>query len=133
MKSLEEYDFDSVLLPYNYPLMQNDEYARDFEKLVEICNERGVAVQTIKSLARRRWYEDERDRATWYKPLEKQEFVDRAVSWVLGRSDLFLNTAGDIDLLPRVLNAASRFESRPSKEEMDQMSEDREMEALWPE
>jgi aryl-alcohol dehydrogenase-like predicted oxidoreductase len=133
MKSLGEYDFDSVLLPYNYPLMQNEEYAKDFEELVEICNEKGVAVQTIKSLARRRWYEGERNRATWYKPLEKQEYVDRAVSWVLGRPNLFLNTAGDIDLLPRVLDAASRFEARPSEEEMNQMCEDREMEPLWPE
>jgi len=133
MKSLGEYDFDSVLLPYNYPLMQNEEYAKDFEELVEICNEKGVAVQTIKSLARRRWYEGERNRATWYKPLEKQEYVNRAVSWVLGRPNLFLNTAGDIDLLPRVLDAASRFESRPSEQEMNQMCEDREMEALWPE
>lgn len=133
MKSLGEYDFDSVLLPYNYPLMQNEEYAKDFEELVETCNEKGVAVQTIKSLARRRWYEGERNRATWYKPLEKQEYVDRAVSWVLGRPNLFLNTAGDIDLLPRVLDAASRFEARPSEEEMNQMCEDREMEPLWPE
>lgn len=133
MKSLKEYDFDSVLLPYNYPLMQNEDYAADFEELLELCREKEVAVQTIKSLARRRWREGEQNRATWYKPLEDQKYVDRAVSWVLGRPDLFLNTVGDIDLLPKVLDAASRFEGKPSDKEMENMRKEKEMEALWPE
>ncbi|MBS3788860.1 aldo/keto reductase [Candidatus Bipolaricaulota bacterium] len=133
MKSLQEYDFDSVLLPYNYPLMQNKEYASDFKELLETCREKGVAVQTIKSLAMRRWHEGEQNRATWYKPLEDQKYVDRAVSWVLGNSDLFLNTVGDIDLLPKVLDAASRYEGRPTDDEMKNMVKEREMEALWPE
>ena len=133
MKSLREYDFDSILLPYNYPLMQNYEYASDFEDLMEVCRDRGVAVQTIKSLARRRWHEDEQNRDTWYKPLEDQKYVDLAVSWVLGRSDLFLNTVGDINLLPKVLDAAARFEGAPSDREMKNMLEEREMKPLWPE
>ncbi len=133
MKSLEEYDFDSVLLPYNYPLMQNETYASDFEELLKICREKGIAVQTIKSLARRRWRQGEQDRATWYKPMEDQKYVDRAVSWVFGRDDLFLNTVGDIDLLPKVLDAADRHEERPSDAKMESMTEEKETEALWPE
>jgi len=132
-KSLEEYDFDSVLLPFNFTMMQNDQYARNFEELVEVCEDRGVAIQTIKSLARRRWREGEQDRATWYKPLEEQEYIDRAVSWVLGRSGFFLNTVGDIDLLPKVLGAAERFSSRPPEKEMEKMVSEKGMEALWPE
>lgn len=133
MKSLREYDFDSVLLPYNYPLMQNEDYGSDFEELLGVCREKGIAIQTIKSVARRRWHEDEQNRTTWYKPLEDQKYVDRAVSWVLGRPELFLNTVGDIDLLPKVLDAASRFESKPSPEEMENMMEEKEMEPMWPE
>mgnify|MGYP000288227240 CR=1 FL=1 len=132
-KSLQEYDFDSVLLPLNFTMMQNDQYAGDFEELVELCEARGVAIQTIKSLARRRWREGEQDRSTWYKPLEEQEYIDRAVSWVIGRSEFFLNTVGDIDLLPKVLDAADRFSARPSDEDMEQMISEKEMKALWPE
>ncbi|MBS3736579.1 aldo/keto reductase, partial [Candidatus Bipolaricaulota bacterium] len=62
-----------------------------------------------------------------------QKYVDRAVSWVLGNSDLFLNTVGDIHLLPKVLDAASRYEGRPADDEMKNMVKEREMEALWPE
>jgi aryl-alcohol dehydrogenase-like predicted oxidoreductase len=121
MESLERFDFDSVLLPYNYPVMQNPTYARDFEKLVAVCRARNVAVQTIKGLARGPWGDKERTRACWYEPFEDQADIDRAVHWVLGRPGVFLNTAGDIHILPKILDAAERFERRPSDAEMERM------------
>ena len=108
-KSLERFDFDTVLLPYNYPMMQNPQYSADFETLMGMCKARNVAVQTIKSIARRPYGEESRSHATWYKPFEAQEDIDNAVHWVLSRQQVFLNTAGDIHLLPKVLDAASRF------------------------
>jgi len=54
-RSLERYDFDSVLLPYNFVTMQNPYYADNFNALYETCRERRVAVQTIKSIALRPW------------------------------------------------------------------------------
>ncbi len=132
MRSLERFDFDSVLLPYNYPLDQNPEYAADFEALVAMCEERNVAVQTIKSLARRRWPEDvEHTHAVWYQPLTEQEAIDKAVHWVLGDARVFLNTSGDVDLLVKILDAAERFEARPSDEEMDALVEQYDMEPLF--
>src|SRR6202042_251930 len=52
-RSLERFDFDSVLLPYNFVTMQNPYYADNFNALYETCRERNVAVQTIKSIALR--------------------------------------------------------------------------------
>ncbi len=118
LKSLERYGFDSVLLPYNYPMMQNPAYRDDFERLVGLCVERDVAVQTIKSLAVGAWGDKERTRATWYEPLEAQEDIDLAVSYVLGDPRVLLNTSGDIHILPRILDAATRFTQRPIDEEM---------------
>lgn len=118
LRSLARFDFDSVLLPYNYPLMQNPQYAADFAALMAVCQERNVAVQTIKGLARRRWGDRPQTRATWYEPLEEQADIDLAVWYVLGRSEVFLNTPGDIHVLPKVLDAASRFERAPSDAEM---------------
>jgi aryl-alcohol dehydrogenase-like predicted oxidoreductase len=120
MKSLERFDFDAVLLPYNYVMMQNPGYAADFDALVAMCAQRNVAVQTIKSIARGPWGEQPRQRNTWYEPLEDQAEIDRAVHYVLGRPGIFLNTVGDIHLLPKVLHAASRFESAPPDEELEQ-------------
>jgi aryl-alcohol dehydrogenase-like predicted oxidoreductase len=117
-RSLARFAFDSVLLPYNFVTMQLPYYAENFEALARTCTERNVAVQTIKSIAARPWLGRERSRTTWYQPLESQTDIDLAVWWVLGRPGVFLNTAGDIDLLPRVLDAAERFEKRPPDAEM---------------
>lgn len=121
-RSLERFDFDSVLLPYNYVMLNNPQYAVDFAALMVLCQERNVAVQTIKSITRGPWGDKPKTRATWYEPLEDQIDIDMAVHWVLSRPDIFLNTAGDIDLLPRVLDAASRFQTPPSEEEMKEVA-----------
>ncbi len=120
MSSLERFEFDSVLLPYNYVMMQNPKYATDFDSLLKICQDRGIAFQTIKSLARRPWGKKERKWNTWYEPFEDQTDIDRAVHWVLKREGIFLNTSSDIHLLPKILDAASRFEIEPTDEEMQE-------------
>ena len=112
MRSLDRFDFDSVLLPYNYAMMQNAQYAADFAALLTVCQERKVAVQTIKAITRGPWGDKQPNRATWYEPLEKQEEIDTAVHYVLNQPNFFLNTAGDIHLLPKVLEAASRFQPK---------------------
>lgn len=117
-RSLERFDFDSILFPYSYLMMQNPQYAADSEALLTLCKSRNVAVQTIKSLVRAPWGEKQHSRATWYEPLEEQAEIDNAVHWVLGNDQVFLNTAGDIHLLPKVLDAASRFKARPANEKM---------------
>ncbi|MFW9895694.1 MAG: aldo/keto reductase [Candidatus Thorarchaeota archaeon] len=117
-KSLEQFEFDSVLLPYNYVMMQNPEYAADFKSLLELCKERDVAVQTIKSLARGPWGGKERIRSTWYEPFEDQIDIDRAVHWVLKQEGIFLNTSADIHILPKIIDATTRFELGPPEEQM---------------
>ena len=108
-RSLARFDFDSVLLPYNYFMAQDERYRHSFEELLATCRERRVAVQVIKSVARGPWATTERSHTTWYQPLEDQGDIDRAVHWALDVPGAFLNTAGDLALLPRVLDAASRF------------------------
>src|SRR5919205_3111938 len=121
-RSLERFPFDSVLCPYNWVQMQDGRYADRFEALAAVCAERQVALQTIKSLAWRRWDGRTATAATWYEPLREQEDVDLAVHWVLGRPEAFLLTTGDVEILPLLLDAAERFEQRPSDEEMAQLA-----------
>jgi aryl-alcohol dehydrogenase-like predicted oxidoreductase len=120
-RSLARFDFDSVLLPFNFITMQLPYYAENFDALVATCRERNVAVQTIKSTALRPWRERAHTHSTWYEPLEAQSDIDLAVWWVLGREGVFLNTVGDVDLLPKVLDAASRFEKRPDDSAMSEL------------
>jgi hypothetical protein len=131
LRSLERFDFDAVLLPYNYVMMQNPQYTADFEALMAVCRERNVAVQTIKSLVRRPWGDRPQTRATWYEPLEDQAEIDRAVHWVLSRPGVFLNTAADVHLLPKVLDAASRLGAAPPEAEMQEQVARLEMAPLF--
>jgi len=130
-RSLERFDFDAVLLPYNYITMQKPYYAENFNALLSTCQERNVAVQTIKSIAYRPWMGREHTRTTWYTPLEDQKDIDMAVHWVLKQPGIFLNTVGDIALLPRVLDAANRFQADPSDEDMQAMVARLNMEPLF--
>lgn len=118
-RSLERFPFDSVLLPYNFTMMRAPEYATDFEALVSLCAARGVAVQTIKSVARRRWQEDDaQPRFSWYEPLKQPDAVRRAVHFVLARPGLFLNTSSDPTILRQILDAATEIGPAPSEAEL---------------
>ncbi len=120
-RSLERFAFDTVLLPYNFVTMQIPYYAENFNALLSICQQRNVAVQTIKSIAYKPWMGRKHTRSVWYEPLEDQQDIDMAVHWVLKQPGIFLNTVGDIHLLPRVLDATNRFQAGspgPTDEQM---------------
>jgi hypothetical protein len=131
MRSLERFPFDSVLLPYSYVQMRNESYAADFEALAAVCRERGVAMQTIKAISLAPWNGRAQTAATWYEPLREQDDIDLAVHWVLGRAGVFLNTVGDVAILPNVLDAAERFEVRPPDAELEGLLGRRELVPLF--
>jgi aryl-alcohol dehydrogenase-like predicted oxidoreductase len=118
LQSLERFDYDSVLLPYNFTLLQDDNYRSDVERLLALCAERNVAVQTIKSIARRRWADRKpapgQRRQSWYEPLTDPDAIGRAVRWILGNPQVFIDSSSAIDQLAHVLAAAEQ--SRTSSE-----------------
>lgn len=119
LRSLERFDFDSVLLPLNHSLLEDDGYRRDVDALTALCVDRGVAMQTIKSIARRRWPQDaDGPRHSWYEPLHQPDEIDRAVGYVLSNGPYFLNTSSDATLLRPTLEAASRAVTSPADAEM---------------
>jgi aryl-alcohol dehydrogenase-like predicted oxidoreductase len=130
-QSLERFDFDTVLFPYNATQLRNKVYAAEAEALLRVCAERDVAVQTIKSITLGPWAERPADANTWYEPLTAQQDIDLAVRFVLSREQLFLDTPSDIDLFAKVLDAASRGGARPSDAEMDALLERRGMSPLF--
>jgi aryl-alcohol dehydrogenase-like predicted oxidoreductase len=131
LRSLARYDFDTVLLPYSYVLLQNPQYAADFAELSAVCAERNVAMQTIKGITRAPWGDATPNTTTWYQPLEDQASIDLAVHWVLGNEQVFLNTASDVNLLPKIVDAAERFEGRPTDVAMDGLVRSQSMEPLF--
>jgi aryl-alcohol dehydrogenase-like predicted oxidoreductase len=131
LRSLERFAFDSVLLPYSHVIVQDEQYAADFKRVLATCRERNIAVQTIKGIARGPWGSREHTSTTWYEPLVDQREIDLAVHWVLGEPGVFLNSAGDLEILPRVLDAAERFTGRPSEEEMARLLSEQRLSSLF--
>jgi aryl-alcohol dehydrogenase-like predicted oxidoreductase len=131
LKSLEAFDFDSVLLPWNYMLAQNPEYAEKFHALLHVCQERNVAVQMIKTLQRRPWGDRAHTFTTWYEPLEEEHNIDLALHWALSHPGTFANSPGEMNLLPKVIESAARFEKAPSDKAMQELVRGREMVSLW--
>jgi len=119
LRSLERFAFDSVLIPYNYSLLSIESYASDVAELLAQCAERGIAVQTIKSLARRRWPQDAKRQYAWYQPIEDPDAIDRAVRFVLSHTQLFLNTSSDARLLGMITETASRPIEAPADSELE--------------
>jgi len=131
LKSLEVYDFDAVLLPYNYTMLQNPTYTQDMDKLLGVCSKRNIAVQTIKALARGEYKPQEKTFATWYDALSDEESIEKAVHYVLSNDQLFLNSTGDITLLPALLKAAEKTIVRPTEAEMRNLVKKEGMQPLF--
>jgi aryl-alcohol dehydrogenase-like predicted oxidoreductase len=118
LRSLERFDFDSVLLPYNFTLRADPVYRPDLDRLLELCAVRDVAVQTIKAIARRRWQHEAEQRFSWYEPLTDPDAIARAVRYVLADQQVFLNTTSDARLVPHIVTAAEGSLDRPTDDEM---------------
>src|SRR5262249_35131025 len=140
LRSLERFDFDSVVLPYSYLTMRLPYYAENFEAVYRTCRQRGVAaagrqggvaVQPIKPIAARHWRDRPHTWATWYQPLDRQPDIDLAVWWVLARPGVFLNSASDVDLAARVLDAASRFTEPPAEADLAALMDRTQSETLF--
>ena len=118
LRSLRAFDFDSVLFPYNFVLLERPDYRADVEALLELCADRRVAVQTIKAIARSRWVGSREGKFSWYEPLTDPEAIRRAVHYVLGNEQLFLNSTSDATLLPALFAAAEAEVHAPSADEL---------------
>lgn len=124
LRSLARFDYDSVLFPYNFLLLQDEEYRADVERLLQICAEREVATQAIKGIARRRWPKgngaaksgEREERLSWYEPLADEDAIAHAVDYVLAREQLFMITSSDFRKLPAILASAESATSAPPNE-----------------
>jgi len=130
-RSLERFAFDSVLFPYNFTMLAIDQYRTDVEALIKLCAQRGIAIQTIKSAARRRWQNDTERKLSWYEPLRQHDALRRAVHFVLSRPGLFLNTSSDTTILRDILEAASETLATPTRKAMEADVADYAMEPLF--
>ncbi len=132
LKSLAVFDFDAVMLSYNYAFMGSRRYASQFDELARVCQERRIALQTIKAVARQPWAGRPKTHNTClHEPLVAQEAIDTVVHWVLGHPTAFLVAAGDMKILPGILEAAEGSEERPAEAEMASLAEKHDIQPIF--
>ena len=111
LEALRRFDFDTVMFPLNFVLWADPRYREDAQALLEECRRRDVGVHIIKTVARDPWGDRPRTHTTWYEPFTDQAIIDQAVAFVLSRPVTTLCSVGDVTVLPRVLEAAERFQA----------------------
>ncbi len=122
-----------MLLPYSPVLMADAGYRDDVDLLRATCRDRGVAVQTIKAIARRRWRDDDPSKKfSWYEPIRDPAAIERAVRFVLAEDDLFFNTSSDATLLGAVLEIAGRLGDPVVAPSADDLAADAEVHQIEP-
>jgi aryl-alcohol dehydrogenase-like predicted oxidoreductase len=119
LEALRRYPFDTVLTPWNYLLSKDEGYRADYEALVEEIRRQNAGLMIIKTISRRNWPGSEQRYTTWYEPFDQQEYIDAAVSWVLSHDEVTgLAMAGDVTLVPKILESEGR---RMPREEAEQV------------
>jgi predicted aldo/keto reductase-like oxidoreductase len=130
-KALARFDFDSILMPWNYQLYQNPEYAANFQAVLKTARTKNTAVQIIKTAQRRLWEDNQRWSTTWYEPYSDQKSLDLAIHWALSTPEVFINSVGDIKVMAMVLDAAARYQKPPTDKQMQSLMKTQAAEPLW--
>jgi aryl-alcohol dehydrogenase-like predicted oxidoreductase len=118
-EALRRFDFQAVLTPWSYVLSRRTAFADSYHALAADCEQRGVALRLIKTVARRNWPEADADHryATWYEPLDADDQVRAAVSWALAQPVVSgIATPGDVGLLGAVVAAEADRQAVPAAE-----------------
>jgi aryl-alcohol dehydrogenase-like predicted oxidoreductase len=132
--ALDRFDFDTVMFPIYPTLFADVNYRSDTLGLLKKCAERDVGVMIIKSIAKEPWGDREKTRNTWYVPYEKQQEITKAVHFVLSQPAVTaIASAGDVNILPMVINAAESFQPVNADEQQALIEERQELETIFPE
>jgi len=108
LEALRRFPFATVLTPLNPVLWRDAAYQESYEALAEEVHRQDAGLMIIKTISRRNWPDGPEGApyTTWYEPLDGDERIRAAVSWVLAHEEITgLATAGDIRLLSATITA----------------------------
>jgi aryl-alcohol dehydrogenase-like predicted oxidoreductase len=120
LEALRRFDFDSVLFPLNFVQMANPEFRKYAEELIATCKAKDVGTMVIKSITKGPWGEKQHTATTWYEPFDQIDEIQKGINFALSYDVSGICTAGDIRVLPLVLQACENF-SRLNRDEMEEM------------
>ncbi len=118
IEALNRFNFDTVLFPLNFILFANPDYRFQAQELLALCAQRDIGVMIIKSIARGPWGEKKKKNTTWYEPFIDKRWIQKSINFALSQPITGICTAGDVTLLPLILEACENFYSY-SQDEQD--------------
>lgn len=119
LEALRRFNFDTLLFPVNYVLFGRPDYRASCETLIKTARDKDVGTMAIKSIARGPWGDRPRTFATWYEPFDTQAEIDRSFWFALSQEVTTAPHAGDISLVPMVLDAGERFRRLNASEQSE--------------
>ncbi len=131
LEALQRFDFDSVLFPLNFILYANPDYRHQAEQLLALCTRRNIGVMIIKSIARGPWGDKPKKNTTWYEPFIDREWIQKSITFALSQAVTGICTAGDVKLLPLVLEACENFSGYSEGEQATLIARANEFEPLF--
>jgi len=108
VEALKRFDLDTVLFPLNYVLRAHRVEENDYEPLLRLARARDVGLMAIKAIAKRPWQTETHAYETWYEPFDSQRDIDLALWFALSQGITTAVMAGDVRLIPKILDAAER-------------------------
>ncbi len=131
LQAIERFDFDTVMFPLNYGLMGQDAYREDALALIDACKKKDIGRMIIKSVAKGPWNEKPKTHTTWYEPFNTPPYFQEAVNFVLSQDVTGLCMAGDITVIPMILQACEQFEMMSEDEQAELIEKGKAMEMIF--
>ena len=131
IEALKRFDFDSILFPLNFVQMSNPAFRKDAETLIALCKEKDVGTMLIKTITKGPWGDKEKTASTWYEPFNQMDKIQEAVNFALSYDVTGLCTAGDINVLPKVLKACQDFSPMSQAEREGMIQSGQQFEPLF--
>jgi predicted aldo/keto reductase-like oxidoreductase len=105
---MDAFAFDTILFPFNWVTWHKGGFG---PSVLGRASEKGMGVLALKTMAKRRWRENEERRwsKTWYSPVDTYEEAELAVRFTLSKSITAGTSPGHIELFTWMCDAADRF------------------------
>lgn len=109
LEALRRFDFDSILFPINFIQYANPVYRKECEEVINLCRRNDVGTMIIKSIARGPWGNLPKTHTTWYRPFTERDQIQKCVNFALSQDITGICTAGDLQVLPMILETCQDF------------------------
>lgn len=115
---MDRFAFDTILFPFNWVCWNQAKFG---PRVLARADEKGMGILALKTLAKRKWKEDEERRwkKTWYSPVDSFDEALMAVRFTLSKPITAGTTPGHEQLLIWMCDAAERFTPLTPEEEAE--------------